>query len=194
MEGFWILGMVGSILMALVMGRETAILPAMLEGAERAIALAVQLAASYGVWMGVLAVAREAGVLRKLAAMMQPVIARLMPSAREKPALREEIASNFAANMLGMGNAATPAGLAAMRMMAADGRDVCISDDMCMFLIINTSSLELLPMTVISMRQAAGSAAPSAVILPALAASAVSTAVGIMLALWLRRGGWRCGR
>ena len=187
MDRFWLIMVGGAGLFGLCTGRAGSVLPAMLEGTGSAIRLAVQLAAAYGVWMGLLAVAREAGILRKAADFMQPVIRKLFPGCRTKGPLGETIATNFAANMLGMGNAATPAGLTAMRLLREEAPGDAATDAMCMFLIINTSSLELLPTTVLSLRQAAGSAQPAAILLPTLVATTCSTLAGILLALGFRR-------
>jgi spore maturation protein A len=101
---------------------------------------------------------------------------------------RRFIALNFTANALGLGNAATPLGLSAMRSMsnAIDGSDEYASDAMIMFLVINASSLQLFPTTVVTLRAAAGSAAPASILAATLVSTGISTVVAIVSCIMLR--------
>ena len=95
---------------------------------------------------------------------------------------------NMTANLLGLGNAATPMGLRAMRLLAEEeSAGDAATDAMCMFLVINASSLQLFPSTVISLRAAAGSASPASIVLPSLFSTAISTAVGVLACALLSR-------
>lgn len=185
MGAFFVVSLVLSILILLFTGRSGEILPAMLTGAGKALSLAVTLAAAYALWMGVMEVAGETGAMRKLTRLLQPVIGRIFPSAREDASVAQAIAGNFSANMLGIGNAATPPGLEAMQRMS-DGSGV-LTDDMLLFLLLNTSCLELLPTTVLSLRAAAGASRPALILLPTLLSTLFATLFSLCAGLLLRR-------
>ncbi len=156
-----------------------AALSSLLNGAGEAVALLLNLAGAYLFWMGLMGVVRRAGLMDKLSRALRPVIAFLFPRAGDAAA---PISLNIAANMLGMGNAATPFGIEAMRCLQKSNKTPAIaSDEMCALLCINASCLELLPTTMIALRQAAGSAAPAAIVLPTLLSSACATVVAVAL-------------
>jgi spore maturation protein A len=163
----------------------------MLEGSGRGVALALELAAAYGLWMGFLEVARKAGLLRGLARLLSPVIRWLFPGVDPAGPAGEAVATNLSANMLGMGNAATPAGLAAMKHLAKSMREQAATDAMCAFLVINCSSVQLYPATVVALRQAAGAAHPADIVVPALLATICSTAAGVAAVRCMARRGGR---
>jgi len=133
--------------------------------------------------------AQRSGLIRRLADALRPLLHRLFPSVPVKGVAEAAIAENFAANLLGMGNAATPAGLRAMREMqrcAIRGKDKLPTHDMCLFLILNSSSLQLVPTTLISLRAALGSSSPADIVLPALLSSGASTLSALLLCILLR--------
>ncbi|MGI5877638.1 MAG: nucleoside recognition domain-containing protein [Christensenellales bacterium] len=191
MNLLWLLMLAAAIVTALASGRADGILPALLDGSTRGISLTLELAAAYGLWMGVLQIAREAGMLRALARLMRPVLRWLFPGVDPGGPAGEAIATNLSANMLGMGNAATPAGLEAMRHLSADMRERRATNAMCAFLVVNCSSVQLYPAVVVAMRQAAGSADPSEIVIPALLATICSTAAGIVAVKCIERAGGR---
>ena len=156
-----------------------AALSSLLSGAETAVALILDLAGAYLFWMGLMGVVRRAGLMDKLSRALRPAILFLFPHAGEAAA---PISLNLAANMLGMGNAATPFGIESMRLLQKQNPQPAVaSDEMCALLCINASCLELLPATMIALRQAAGSQSPAAIVLPTLLSSACSTAVAVLL-------------
>jgi spore maturation protein A len=159
-----------------------------LDGATGAITLALSLAGFLALWMGLLRVADEAGLTAKLAGLVRPLLARPFPDVpKDHPAL-DSMALNVSANALGLGNAATPLGLRAMEQLQSLNRDPkTATDAMILFLVINTSSVQLLPATVIALRAAEGAAQPAAVVGPTLLATAVSTTVGIVVTKLLAR-------
>lgn len=169
----------GLIVLALLWGivRDggNAVTAAMLSAAEEAVSSAIALAggfAFFGGWMGVL---RRAGAMEWLAMKLRRVLRRLFGGSLPEEAM-PYVAMNLAANMLGMGNAATPMGIEAAKRMADGG--IRASNALCLFLVLNSSSVQLLPSTVIALRAAAGSQQPGAVVGPALAATVISTLVG----------------
>lgn len=134
-----------------------------------------------GVWNGMMEIAVKSGLMKKIAKTMYPFIHWLFPDIPPRHKANEYIAANMAANILGLGWAATPAGLKAMRELQklekGGGR---ASDMMCAFLVLNISSLQLVPINMIAYRSQYGSVNPAAVVLPAICATMISTIAGIV--------------
>ena len=169
-------------------GKAEAVSQAAVEGAKEAALLCISLIGAYALWLGVLNIGKEAGLVDAIARRMRGVIRRLFPGVPESGAASGFITLNIVANMLGMGNAATPFGLKAMKeLQAINPSKARATDAMCMFLVINASSVQLLPLTVIALRSAAGSAAPAEIVVTALLATTVTTTVGIAAAKIMRR-------
>lgn len=150
----------------------------MISGASNAISLALKLCAIYAIWLSVLDVMQKVGMSRALDRLFSPITKRLFKGEDEKT--REFITLNFSANLLGMGSAATPLGIKAMEGMQ-DGSDKA-TDNMILFMVVNATSIQLLPATIIGLRSSYGSASASDIILPSLIATAVSTVCGVLLA------------
>lgn len=185
MKWVWSGMILSGALLAFLQGEPGVIVDAMLQGTADAVTLSLSLAGSYLLWMGLLGVAREAGIVDSISNRMRPLIKRLMPGAGNAAG---SITLNFSANLLGLGNAATPFGLTAMRELEKQNPSPgTATDDMCMFLCINASAIQLLPTTVISLMVGAGSGAPYRIVLPTLLATSVSTLTAVSLCLLLRR-------
>ncbi|HEY0839891.1 MAG TPA: nucleoside recognition domain-containing protein [Vulgatibacter sp.] len=154
-----------------------------LDGAAGAVTLAIGLAGMLALWTGLLRIAQEAGLTAALARAMAPLMRRLFP---EVPADHPAVAAmtlNVAANALGLGNAATPIGLDAMeKLQTLNPRRDTATDAMVLFLVINASSVQIVPATVVALRAAGGAAAPADVVGPTLLATLISTVVGIAAA------------
>lgn len=157
-------------------GRGSSVMLAVLDAAGEGVTAALAMAGGFAFFCGMIRVLRAAGAVGWLSKRLAPALRLLLGPSLAEDAL-EPVTMNLAANLLGMGNAATPMGLEAARRMA--GRAGEISNALCMFLVINSSSVQALPTTVIALRAAAGSADPGAVILPTLAATVLSTVVGV---------------
>jgi spore maturation protein A len=184
----WFLLLVLAFVSAAFDGRMDGLTQGALEGAENAIGLAISLAGILALWMGLFRVADAAGLTRKLASLLRPLLARLFPDVPKDHAALDSMALNISANMLGLGNAATPLGLRAMeQLQTLNPNPRAATDAMVLFLVINTSSVQLVPATVIALRAASGSPVPAEVIGPTLLATTVSTVVGIVAAKWLAR-------
>ncbi len=176
----------------LITGQTEAVSQAMLDGAKSATTMAFDLLGMMCFWSGLLEVAKRAGLTEKLALCLRPVTRLLFPRlSADSPAVTAMV-MNMTANFLGLSNAATPLGLTAMaelqKIAPQKGR---ATDEMCMFVVINTASISLIPTTVIALRSAAGSTEPFAVMLPVWLCSAVSLFVGVAAAKLLaqREGG-----
>ena len=160
----------------LVLRDPAAFLPALLSGAEKAVTLCLSLAAVYAVWLGFLRVAQDAGALRGLSRGVRPLTARLFAT-RDAEAL-DAAAVNLTATFLGMGSAATPAGLSAMRLL---GRTERAEYARAMLFVVNCAGMQLLPTTALAVRLQAGSAQPYDIVLPALLASLCALLLGALL-------------
>ena len=180
----WVFGImtVTGLLLFAAKGEGAGALLALADGCGGAVTLTLSLAGSYVLWSGLMNIAREAGLIDRLAGLMRRPLARLMPGAEEAAA---PVTLNLAANFFGLGNAATPFGIEAMRRLdRGDGR---ASDAMAMFIALNSSAIELLPTSVIAVRTACGSAAPYSVALPTFAVSLLSAAAAILSCRLLAR-------
>lgn len=150
--------------------------------AKKAVELAIGLIGIMALWLGVMKIAEQAGLIAQLAKLLRPLTTRLFPDVpAEHPAMGAMI-MNISANMLGLSNAATPLGLKAMEELNKLNKKVgTATDAMCTFLVINTSNVQLIPATVIAIRASAGSANPTEILGPALLATMLSTVIGVMV-------------
>lgn len=176
----------GAILFAAYTGQMKEITDASFESAKSAVTLAIGLIGIMALWLGLVRVLEAGGLMYSLARLLRPLMVRLFPDVPEDHPAMGTMILNISANMLGLGNAATPFGIKAMvelnRLNPLPGT---ATNAMCLFLAINTSSIALFPLGVIGVRAAAGSSNPAAVWLPTLIATLASTAVGVIVALFL---------
>lgn len=151
------------------------------DGAKTAVTIALGLIGVMALWLGVMRLAERAGVVHKIARALQPLMRRLFPDVpRDHPAMGSMV-MNMAANMLGLGNAATPLGLRAMRdLETLNPRPGVATNAMCTFLAINTASVQLIPTTAIALLVAAGSKRPTAIVGTALLATLCAATVAII--------------
>ena len=178
----------GAILFAGVSGQMQAAADASIAAAKGAVTLAIGLIGIMSLWLGFVRILEAGGMMRQLARLVRPVMVRLFPDVpAEHPAMSAMIL-NISANMLGLGNAATPFGIKAMvelnRLNPFPGM---ATNAMCLFLAINTSSVALLPLGVMGVRAAAGSTRPFEMFVPTLVATLASTLVGVTVATWWGR-------
>lgn len=138
-------------------------------------------------WCGVMNIAEKSGLLLKFSKLLTPLLKKLMPSIKNDKAF-QYISSNIAANMLGLGSVATPAGLKAMKELDKDNKHKDkASDGMITFLVLNTSGVTIIPMSVIALRMGYGSVDPGKVIIPSIIATIVSSVCGLLLDYFIRR-------
>ena len=186
MSLIWTL-MVGiSVLCGLAGGREAAVAAAAMEGAAAAVELCLSMAGVLCLWMGVMEVMKRSGLAEGLSRLLRPLLRRLYPDFARDQEVMDSISANVSANLLGLGNAATPLGIQAARQMSRRTPGVA-SDSLCMLVVCNTASIQLIPTTVASVRAAAGCAAPFDILPAVWLASAASVAVGITAARLMAR-------
>ena len=185
----WLYLILVSIVTAAYSGRMREITSASFDAAKSAVMLAIGLIGAMALWLGIMKVAEAAGLLRMVRHAIRPVMTRLFPQVpADHPAMSAMI-MNIAANMLGLGNAATPMGIKAMEELdKLNPVKGTATNAMCLFLAINTSNIALLPLGVIAVRAAAGASNPAAIMIPTLLATSCSTVCAIVVAkLFARR-------
>ena len=177
----WVLMIAGGTLFASFHGTMGKLTEVFISSSTEAVNLCIFMLGVIGVWNGMMEIAVKSGLMKKIAKTMYPFIHWLFPDIPPRHKANEYIAANMAANILGLGWAATPAGLKAMRELQkleeGGGR---ASDMMCAFLVLNISSLQLVPINMIAYRSQYGSVNPAAVVLPAICATMISTIAGIV--------------
>jgi spore maturation protein A len=180
----WVAMIVGGWLTFVIHGNLGGFQKSLLEGAAQAVTICLGLTGTLAFWMGMLRVAESAGVLARFAVFCKPFLRIIFPNlARNHPAFTW-MASNVAANLLGMGSAATPMGIRAMQELQQSSPDrSSLTPEMCTFVIMNTAGVTLIPTTVIAMRHHFGAAQPDWVIVP----SVIATAAALLIALLVDR-------
>lgn len=189
MSAIWSIMILISVLLGAAAGRGEAVAAAALEGAAAAVELCLSMAGVLCLWTGVMEVMRRSGVTEGLSRLLRPLLRRLYPAFSDDSAVMDSIAANVSANLLGLGSAATPLGIQAAQRMSRRTPGVA-SDALCMLVVCNTASIQLIPTTVASVRAAQGCATPFDILPAVWLASAVSVAVGITAAKLLG-GVWR---
>ena len=148
-----------SLLFSLHTGSWNAMTAAAMEGAASAVPLCLSMAGSLCLWSGVLELLRVCGLAPVIARLFRPLLRRLMPQASQDPETLSAISANLSANFLGLGNAATPLGIRAAERMA-EGCSGTASDELCLLVVLNTASIQLLPTTVAALRSGYGCRTP----------------------------------
>ena len=159
---------------------------AAMEGAAAAVELCVSMGGMICLWSGVMAVMSRCGFTEALSRLFRPLLCRLMPRACRDRETMAALSANLSCNLLGLGNAATPLGIQAARRMA-QGCGGTASNELCMLVVLNAASVQLLPTTVAGVRAACGSAAPFEILPAVWLASALSVAAGVLSARILSR-------
>ncbi len=184
----------GMLLLALVFGgvsgRLAAVSAAAMEGAGAAVELCLSMAGAICLWSGVMALMDRCGLSEKLARLLGPVLRRILPRASRDSETMAAVSANVSANLLGLGNAATPLGIRAATRMASGCGGVA-SDELCRLVVLNTASIQLLPTTVAAVRSAYGCAAPFDILPAVWLSSLLSVSAGLLAArglqaLWRR--------
>ena len=190
----WGFFLIGGILTGAFLGRMDLVTNAVIDGGRNAVELAFTMAGVVAVWSGILKIAEKGGMIDALAEKMEPFLDFLFPEVPRGHAARRYISANFAANFLGLGWAATPAGLLAMEELAKlNGKTGRASNAMCMFLVVNMSSLQLVTVNILAYRAEYGSVAPAEIMGAGIAATLGTTLVGSLLAKILEGRGKHCG-
>lgn len=176
MSRIWLIMLLAAIVTSLIKDPSIAI-SSMLTGAEASVELAMQLVAMYGVWLGFFALLDKTGVADLIAKLLKPLIKKLFKGS--SPEAQKYISMNMSANLIGLGNAATPMGINAVKLLGDEKESA--NTNVIMLVVISATSLQLLPTTVISMRAAHGSSNAADFLVPCIIATVLSTVIGIAL-------------
>jgi len=184
----WVTMLLVGIIVAAFDGRIEAVTTAALKGAQTAVDFSLGLIAIMAFWLGIMKVAEEAGLVRMISRMVKPLTGFLFPGVPKDHPAMGAIIMNLSANILGLGNAATPMGLIAMKELQKLNQEdpKTATDAMCTFLALNTSCITIIPATIIGIRIKAGSLNPTEIVGTTIFATACSMAVGIVVDKVLR--------
>ena len=182
MSYIWTFVLLASILGALLTGSAAALAAAVLQGAQAGITLAISMAGAVCLWTGIGALMNRTGITRRLSRLLRPLLQLLFPSTKEDPVLADHLSANICANILGLGNAATPMGIRAAQRMNKNGT---ASDELCRLIVLNTASIQLIPANVAAVRSSLGCAAPFDILPAVWITSLCSAGLGLTAAVLL---------
>jgi spore maturation protein A len=184
----WVFLLVVSVVSAAISGRVGALTPAIAESAQQGVTLAIGLVGVMTLWLGLMRVAEDAGLVRALARLARPVMVRLFPEVPPEHPAMGAMVMNVSANLFGLGNAATPLGLEAMRQLdTLNPEKGTASNAQVLFCALNTASVQLVPASVIALRASAGAQNPGDILAPTLLATLCGAAVAVVTAKLLAR-------
>ncbi|MDX8046083.1 nucleoside recognition domain-containing protein [Gracilibacillus sp. S3-1-1] len=177
----WALMAIIGIIYAMFNGTMEQVNEALFSGASEAVTLVISLSSVLIFWLGMMRIAERAGILKGFARICRPVVKRLFPEIPDGHPAMGYILANFSANLFGLGNAATPMGIKAMEEMKKISQSDRATNSMITFLVINTSSITLVPTTVIAIRMQYGSAAPTEIVASTILATMITTITAITI-------------
>ena len=182
-------GMVGiSILCAGLNGQGSELAAAVFQGAGSGVTLVISIAGAVCLWSGAAAVMESAGIMGMLSRLFRPLLHRVFPSTRRDTRLAGFLSGNFCANLLGLGNAATPLGIQAARQLA--GGQTAANDELCRLVVLNTASIQLIPANVAALRAALGCQSPFDILPAVWVTSLLSAGLGVACA-WVLGKAWK---
>lgn len=176
-----------SILYSCAVGTAAAVGDAAIKGAEEAVRLCLNIGGIMCLWCAVMELMRECKIAEALARALKPILRLLFPEAAKHKSILEPLSANVGANLLGLGNAATPMGIQAAKGMAALGKKGEATNELCRLVVLNTASIQLLPTTVAAIRAAEGAVMPFDILPAVWISSAISVTVGLAAAYLMQR-------
>lgn len=179
-----------SILAAIFTGNGNALAAAVPKGAQAGVTLAISLAGPICLWTGIGKLMEKAGFTGFLSKLLRPLLSRLFPSTKEDKILAGHLSANICANILGLGNAATPMGILAAKRMALKAKDGVATHELCRLIVLNTASIQLIPATVAAVRSSLGCVTPFDILPAVWITSLFSAGMGIMAAFLMGKV-WR---
>ena len=187
MAWVWTGMVVLSLVFGIALGDLGAVASAAMEGAGEAVSTCISIGGMICLWSGIMEVMRRCGLTDGLSRLLRPILSRLYPSARRDQEAMEALSTNMAANLMGLGNAATPAGIRAAQRLYQLQQGSGAGAELCMLVVMNTASIQLFPATIAGVRAAGGAAAPFDILPAVWITSAVSVAAGILAAKLMER-------
>ena len=186
MAWIWTCILLCSLICSLLTGTPTALSAAVLDGAAQGISLSIALAGPLCLWSGLNHVISGIGLTQKLSRLLTSLLSRLFPCSWNDPKTREALSANISANLLGLGSAATPPGLQAVKRMA-EACNGLASNELCKLVVLNTASVQLIPATVAAIRAGAGATSPFDILPAVWLTSLCSVTAGLLAAKGLER-------
>lgn len=179
-----------SFIYAIITGKVTEVNSGIFDALENAVELSITFLGTISLWNGIMEIAKNTSLINKLTNLLRPAIKRLFPELKNNEKANQEISINMIANILGLGNAATPLGIKAMQTMQQENRRKDeLSNSMMMFILLNTASLQIIPTNVIAIRTSLGSQNPTSIIIPVWISSIVAAIIGILsVKILIKRG------
>lgn len=178
----WPIFLIISIIYAIFSGKIEALSNSLFESANSAVELTITLFGTICLWNGIMQIAMKSNLVDTISKMLNPIIKILFPEIKKGEKIHKEISMNMIANMLGLGNAATPLGLKAMQSMQEKNQEKeRLSNSMAMFIIINTASIQIIPTTVIAIRNSLNSNEPTSIIVPVWIVTIISAITAILI-------------
>ena len=174
-----------SLVFAIVTGQGAELAAAVPQGAQAGITLAISIAGSICLWTGVGRLMERIGATAVLAKLLRPILHRLFPGTKADPSLANDLSANICANILGLGNAATPMGIQATKRMIDPKRPGLATDQMCRLIVLNTASIQLIPANVAAVRSSLGCATPFDILPAVWITSLCSAGLGLLAAFFL---------
>lgn len=187
MNWIWTGFLVISVIAAMITGNGSSLAAAVPQGAQAGITLALSLSGSICLWTGVGALMEKAGLLAVLSKLLHPLLKKIFPSTSKDSLLSGHLTANVCANILGLGNAATPMGVQAAQRLALHSRNGIASDELCRLIVLNTASIQLIPANVAAVRAGLGCATPFDILPCVWLTSLLSAAAGLLAAKFLER-------
>ena len=178
-----------SVFFSLVLGRGSELAAAVSQGAQSGVTLAISLSGAICLWTGIGKLMEKAGFTALLSKLLKPLLSRLFPSTNKDPVLAGHLSANICANLLGLGNAATPMGILAAKGLA---KGAAATDEMCRLIVLNTASIQLIPATVAAVRSSLGCQTPFDILPAVWVTSLCSAGAGLLAAMILGKV-WRRG-
>lgn len=176
----WPVFIILSFLYALIFGKINEVNNGIFESLSNAVELSITFLGTMCMWTGIMEIVKKTSLIDKLSRVLKPLINFLFPELKGNEVAKQEISMNMVANILGLGNAATPLGIKAMNTMQKENyKKDTLSNSMMMFIVINTASIQLIPTNVIAIRSSLNSQNPTEIILPVWIATIVAAIVGI---------------
>lgn len=190
MSWVWTIILFLSFLFSAINGNITEVSSAILSGAQTGITLSFSMAGTICLWSGVAEVMQGAGLTKILSRLLSPIIGRIFPSTKNDTILAQDLSANICANLLGLGNAATPLGIRAVRRMINPAAPTVATNEMCRLIVLNTASIQLIPATVAGVRASIGCTAPFDILPAVWTTSLCSAGLGLTAAYLLGKV-WR---
>jgi spore maturation protein A len=188
MRTIWIILIGFGLIFSFVNGKPDTVTDVLFFDLQKSVELILSLLPVMAFWTGLMSVVEKSGILNKLSIVIKPMVKFLFKEVQHNTKAVNAIIMTIAANMMGIGNSATAFGIKAMHEMQLTNRDKNTANNaMCMFLIINVSSIQLIPLNIIKLRADAGAVVPGDIMMPTIAATAFSTAVAILAAKYYER-------